>query len=261
MDWTNVAAHVFTSETHDAGKLLQMDKQIQSRDRTQNKNTNPNDSEFVWITNAAASEYLTNPINFRCLAVFLGREITMSQAAEILETNLSRMHYQIARLLELELIHVTRSETRAGRAIKFYSAISERLFLPFDTTNFATLEEALAEVYQSLAHSLSRSIAQQLFAHEKPIGLRVFRGPGGGLMIEPSIAPGHNLDARSDDLPALIPGIWTTDLCLDFAEAKAFQRELEDLQAKYSGRSGGQRFQLQVSFTPTVWSEGEQHPI
>jgi hypothetical protein len=260
MDWTNAVGHVFTSETHDAGKLLQMDDSIQSRDQrtgqTRDQTQSPSDSEFAWITNAAASEYLANLTNFRCLVVFLGREITMSQAAEILETNLSRMHYQVARLLELELIRVTRVETRTGRAIKYYSAISERLFLPFDTTNFATLEEALAGVYQSLAHGLSRSIAQQLFAHNKPIGLRVFRGSGGGLMIEPGIAPGHEVDAQGNDLPALIPGVWTTDLCLDFDEAKAFHRELEDLRAKYLGRSGAQRFQLQVSFTPTLWSEG-----
>lgn len=190
MDWTTVG-HAFTSETHDASKLLQMDNRIQSRDETRDSS----DSEFAWITNSAASEYLANPTNFRCLVVFLGREITMSQAAEILEMNLSRMHYQVARLLELELIRVTRHETRAGRAIKYYSAIPERLFLPFDTTNFITLEEALAGVYQSFAHGLSRSIARELFAHNKPIGLRVFRGSGGGLMIEPGIAPGHEVDA------------------------------------------------------------------
>ena len=225
-----------------------MGKKIQSR--------NPSDPEYTWITNTAASEHLANPMNFRCFAIFLGRELTMSQAAQKLEIKLSRMHYQIARLLELELIHVTRNEPRAGRDIKHYSAIAERLFLPFDTTNFATLEEALGGAYRSLMLGLSGSIAKELFAQNKPIGLLVSRGPGGGLMIEPGIAPGQDFNPRADDVRALIAGVWTSDVCLDFIEAKAFQRELEAVCAKYSGRSGGQRFQLQVSFTPSLWPEG-----
>jgi hypothetical protein len=210
----------------------------------------PSDQTWAWITDTAATEYLSNPVNLECLWPFLGRQQSLSQAAADLGTSLNRMQYQISRLLELGLLRVTRTEPRAGRAIKHYTAIGEHLFLPFDTTSFATLEEALERAFAMLSRGLSHRIAQQAFALGLPTGLRVSRGQDGGLLIEPSIAPGEEFDPQSGQTPALIPGVWTSDLHLDFAQAKALQRELEDLRKRYSGQTGGQCYQMQMVLVP-----------
>ena len=214
------------------------------------KSRKSSDTNFVAITDPTAIVYLANPANLECLVPFLGRELTLSQAAEELQSGLSRIHYQVNRLLEMNLLRITRVEPRAGRAIKHYSAVAERLFVPFDTTSFASLEEALGRAHLTLSRSLAHDLARHTFALGLPSGLCVSRGSGGGFVIEPSIAPDLGFNPLSDDAPAVIPGVWTSDLCLDFAEAKALQRELEAIRQRYSGRSRGQRYQMHMALVP-----------
>jgi hypothetical protein len=211
------------------------------------KSRSSSDHGWTWITDAKTIQYLSNPSNLECLVPFFGRELTLSQVTSELGTTLGRMHYQVTRLIDLGLLRISRTEPRAGRAFKYYTALSERLFLPFDTTSFATLEEALERSHLTLLRGLSRQIALQAFTLGRSTGLRLFRGQSGGLVIEPSVSPDEVFDWLSDDAPAMIPGVWTSDLCLDFAQAKALQRELEQLRERYSGQSGGHRYQLQIT--------------
>ena len=235
--------HGFTSKTHRAAKLLQMVDSHRSRFQ--------NSPDVLWISDPAAIEYLAKPTNLECLVPFLGRERTLTEAAEEVGARLSRLHYQVNQFLELKLLRVTRSEPRAGRAIRHYTALASRLFVPFDTTSFSTLEEALERAYLTASRSLSRDVARHTFGLGLPTGLRVSRGLSGGVVIEPGIAPGHEFDPLADDSPAVIPGIWTSDLNLSFTQAKALQRELEELRQRYSSESGGQRYQLQIVLVPS----------
>lgn len=99
----------------------------------------------------------------------------------------------------------------------------------------------LERAFELLSGGLSLRIARQAFALGLPTGLRVSRGQGGGLLIEPSIAPNEEFNLQSDQTPALISGVWTSDLPLDFVQAKVLQCELENLRKRYSGQTGGQR--------------------
>ena len=58
---------------------------------------------------------------------------------------LNSLLYQIKRLLELGLLKITRVESRAGRAIKYYQAVAESFYIPYHLTPAETPEALLEQ--------------------------------------------------------------------------------------------------------------------
>ena len=61
--------------------------------------------------------------------------------------------------------------------------------------------------------------------------------------------PTEDIDMLEERMPALY-NRFHDSLYLDFAEAKAFQRELDALFVKYSAQRGQQRYMIRLSFVP-----------
>lgn len=72
------------------------------------------------------------------LAPFLHEDHSVSEAAELLRTPLTKVHYWVRSLCDAGLLHVVSEQPRKGRPIKRYRAIA---------TEFVVPAEALPEDY------------------------------------------------------------------------------------------------------------------
>lgn len=79
-------------------------------------------------------------------------------------------------------------------------------------------------------------------------GVRVWRDDGGEVRVTPATSPEGPLDATAAMMPAVLAEL-LPDLRLDREDAKALQRDLMDLIARYSGR-GGEPYFLRLMLTP-----------
>lgn len=77
------------------------------------------------------------------------------------------MLYRIGQLLDLKLLHVSRVEPRHERALKYYRAVADGFFVPFELTDAETLgtlgSSSATEMKRYLEKSLSAG--QEALAH------------------------------------------------------------------------------------------------
>lgn len=202
------------------------------------------------LSDPQAAPLLMGGWEMRYLAPFLGREATLTQAARELGVGLSRLDYQVRKLRRLGLLRVSRVERRGRRELKVYSAVAERVFVPFAAMSDATVEAALAKADQPWLGLFLRALARVWREHPGPWGMRLERTPGG--QVRASIVPHPDADAGLEDpaLPPLFLGGWVTDLQLDPGDARAMRQELSAVLARYLERGGAGRYLLQLRLAP-----------
>jgi len=205
----------------------------------------PLSRDLLVVSDPTAARLVADPHAARFLEPFMGQERTASPVASELGVKVSSMLYRIQQLLDLGLLRVSRVEPRRGRALKYYRAVADTFFVPFELTDAETLE-ALGS---SSANEMKRSLEASLGAGHEAAG-RAFEGWGVRLMrdregrLDRSLAPeGEAADATSFPELALdprAPALWDQHCLLDLteAEAKALQRELSQLYGRYY-RCGG----------------------
>jgi hypothetical protein len=96
------------------------------------------DSDWFWIKDARVAEVLIRPATFRYFSVFFAPR-TLSQAAKTLNIPPSSLKYHLDKFLEWGLISVV-SQPR-----KVYQVVAKRFFIPFQITNFISLEALMLE--------------------------------------------------------------------------------------------------------------------
>ena len=206
-------------------------------------------SAWIWITDPDVASELSRPALLKALGPFLGRELTLSEAGARLGWTVKRLFPLARRLQTLGLLQVSRVTPRPGRAIRHYTATAPGLFLPFDSTNFETLELALERTDALFRPLYFRSLARLALEKGQRWGLRITRS-GHSVQVSAGAPPGDDLDLLDAGAPAVLPAAWDLGLMLDFADAKALQRDLEALRRSYSGRGGAQAYLLGLSLTP-----------
>ena len=130
------------------------------------------------ITDAAQARLLTEPRSRDFFKPFLARERSASQAAEELGCSLNTLLYRIKTFLQADLLHVTREEQRAGRAVKYYRSVHDAYFVPFHLTPHSTLEERLEAQAAPIFATLIRSYAAALQQTER-FGQHLLRAEDG----------------------------------------------------------------------------------
>lgn len=191
--------------------------------------------EWRTVGSGEAADTLADPAKRRYLEPFLRRAHTLQQAADALGVNASTMHYQVRRLLRLELIEVVRVQARRGMASKVYRASARRFFVPLDRTSAATIEELLFDLeVDTLRTLVARSVAVQA-AGRGSWGLGFALADDGKLEIDllprgsdADAVARRRLDARA---PAFVNDYLT--LRLSRADAKRLQRDLAALGERF----------------------------
>ncbi len=212
---------------------------------------------WTYITNPEAAKVISGEDELRFLEPFIKREYSLSEAARKLSTSPSAMLYQVKKLLRLELLRVTRTEHRKGRAIKYYRATSERFFVPFEATSAETVFNLLYRAEErQLRAFLNHYVRVNAHAPE-PWGIGVFLTPEGGISKSIAMSNDHDPEqlvkfALERDSPAVWSS-WST-LRLDFEGAKALQHDLIKLFELYKTHYGGeeQKYLLHLALCPTT---------
>lgn len=200
-----------------------------------------------------AARALADPDTRRYLEPFLGRERSVRDAARDLNSHLNPVLMRVRRFVRLGLLTITREEPRGGRPVKYYRAVADGFFIPYDGTDFPSPEAWFVAEFARREHRLALSVAREALAWgvrrgRRDIGKRVFRRADGTLGADFAFGPEVDLDLLDPEAPAIAYTFSFTGL--EHAEAKALQAELLSLARRYGGRSGGQTYSLRLALAP-----------
>jgi hypothetical protein len=181
--------------------------------------------------------------------LFLGHDLSVSEAATASGQSLNTAYVHVRRLLRLGLLQVSGDTRRAGRMVKTYRLVADQFFVPYAVTAYDTYETFLYH-YIDLpsARMLSRSVAQARAGFAPSYGIEITR-IGAQLDLRPASAPGEPLNARLPHRPAVY-SLALDDLMLNHADAKALQADLRELWQKYRDRDGSRRYVLRLGLAP-----------
>ncbi|MBA2664529.1 MAG: helix-turn-helix transcriptional regulator, partial [Chloroflexi bacterium] len=90
----------------------------------------PTDESLI-ITDRRAAALLVDPDERRYFEPFLGRERTVTEAARELGVPPNGMRYRVRRMAKLGLLRIVREQPRAGRPMRVYRSVADRLFVPY----------------------------------------------------------------------------------------------------------------------------------
>ena len=230
-------------------------------------NMTPSDSPSreAWqrLEDPAAARVLADAYTRQFFEPFIWRERRVSDVAREVGVSTNAMLYRVRQFQRLGLLEVTRTEARAGRAVRHYRATSRQYFVPFTATDAASVqslyEDSLDNARRSTLDKLTRAWSE-LGEDPRWFGLYT-SGDEGGLHSHTLLpfppdhgrvpGPGGLLDVLLDKA---YPAIWdnTTTLTLRPADAKALQLELRDLHRRYRALISleGQSHLLRLTLVP-----------
>jgi hypothetical protein len=199
------------------------------------------------VENPEACELLTDRALLRVLAQFTGRENTMANAAKSLEMTIGALYKILKRFEGLGLVTVTRTEARAGRAIQHYRTVAEAFFVPFRTHPPERISVQNWALHQALfRRGLDRLYREERFV-EQDWGVLTAIAPNGGVYLEITSASGRAWADLIAEGPAVVSG-WHA-VYLGIEDAKALQRELDDVLARYLSKRGPRKYLLGAFLT------------
>ena len=140
---------------------------------------------------------------------------------------------------------MTRTEERAGRAVRHYRAVADAFFIPFRTLPPEQISERNWALHQELfRRGLDRLYHEERFVEQWGVLTRI--APNGGVYLDAS-STGRSWDDLIRNGPAVVSGWHTVYLGPD--DAKALQGELEGVLAKYLAKRGPHKYLLGAFLT------------
>lgn len=199
------------------------------------------------VSDPKAAAFLSDPEYNSYFCPFLEREVTLSEVASELNVPLNKLHYWVTKMLDLGLVRVIRSRKRAGRAVRYYSAVAPAFFVPFAAIPAESFEAQLTLEDVSRQRRLSSAHARARGELPLRYGTLIARmnGAYSGIRIEPFPK------RRFDDLTL---NVWLErPFCAE--DARALLVELRALEERYSGlpepkRGQGQQYCLRLALAP-----------
>ncbi|WP_146237229.1 hypothetical protein [Deinococcus yavapaiensis] len=205
------------------------------------------------MTDARAAAFLADPANRRYFYPFLGRERSVTDVTLELSERPNAVLYRVRRMCTLGLLRVARCQPRKGRAVKLYTSVSERVFVPYARTPFVDLAAALRRARGRHEEVLLGGLLQVMrdVRDDAEWGLLLYR-EGDGVYAYDALeghAPWHSRGAHD---PAVLDYAFTVNT-LSFDRAKALQQELFGVLAKYfTGEQApeGTAYAVRVALAP-----------
>jgi hypothetical protein len=180
-------------------------------------------SDWFWIREAQVAAVLIRPETFRYFSVFF-QPRTLAQAAKVLVVPPSSLKYHLDKFLGWGLVAVV------SKPRKVYQVVAKRFFIPFQITNFDSLEGLLLE--QQLEWE------RQFLLDSFKAAARYHPSAGqGGVCIQVLDEHRWSIDYSVSQAPKIEPNhhisdtAWNshTTLHLSYDEARAVQHELQQL--------------------------------
>lgn len=209
----------------------------------------PSSPSLQTITNPHMADLLVDPYTLRQLAPFLGRECTVSQAAEETGEKANTVLSRVRRFVKVGLLEVARELKRKGRAVKVYRTVADVFFIPFEATSAESLERMLEERDAYWEKLLRQGVVDVRREDVETWGTRIYRDARGRLQIQTAITPTHNYTLLDPDRPAALSA-WRDSVYLDFEDAKALQQEMFALLQRYHQKEGAQRYIVRLGMAP-----------
>lgn len=210
----------------------------------------PLDSPSIRIVqDTRIADLLMSPITLRQIEPFLGRDVTVGEAARSSGERPNTVLKRVQRFVDLGLLQVVREEPRAGRAVKVYRTAADVFFVPFETTSAESFEAALAERDAYWEDLLRTNVVRARRQAFPDWGTRIYRDPSGRLQIQMAVTPDRNTDPLAPASPPALSA-WRDHVFLDYSDAKALQRELFELLLRYQRKGGAQRYIVHVGLAP-----------
>lgn len=204
------------------------------------------------MSDPKAARALERPELLPIVHFLLGREATASDVAAALNLTLNAAYLKLRALRDVGLIRVAREEQRAGRATKHYTAVAPRLFVPFDATNAADVEELYLRDHAEEARSLVRALLsayRRAWGQPASLGRSHYRNDRGDVLSTFGPRPGETWSSLDDDRPATLFN--TGEVWLTPDEAKALQRDLYTLHGRFADEREGRRpYRLTLAMAP-----------
>lgn len=179
----------------------------------------------------------SDPLRVRVLMLCAGQESSLSGLQKKLNVPLNTLHYHVRRLLDAGLLLVSRTEPRAGRAIRHYRSVAESFLVPQDHLPELPSEKRSSELRRSLRNELGRGDEHHLLYSA---------GPEGKVLIR--LTPqGRSPAARGMELWRLIK--------LSPKQRALLAGELNELLERYVGlpqEAGSEDFLVHGAFAPAL---------
>lgn len=207
------------------------------------------------VTDPEAAQALMHPHAQRVLVPFMVGERSVGEVARVAQASTQRVGYWVKRFVNLHLLDCVGTRHGRGRPARCYRAAAGGFFIPFEITSAQTIETLFTEQERPWTEQLHRDLVRagaSLLGGLHRWGVCVSAmGEVPCLRFAPN--PQFAGDVATSLLSADAPALWTawSVLSLDFADAKAFQRELAALLERYGDKRGGQAYLVRLALTPT----------
>jgi hypothetical protein len=227
-------------------------------------------SELHVLDDAEAATFVTLPTTSRYFLPFLARERSAAQVARELGVDAGSVGYRVRQMIQLNLIHETRSQKRAGRPIRYYRSVADRIFAPLSLTPISGIRDlfALARAGSTASIEASLENAWLEIARVQQWGTHLYR-PAPDAAPNRDFVPENLTDSPLDFWDVVLsprtPPVWDQHAIVHLTrqEAKEVQRELSLIVDRYSHPQTEQRrepYVLQLAFARSIEREGRRNP-
>jgi hypothetical protein len=209
----------------------------------------PDVEEARVVADSKIADLLTDPVTLRQLEPFLGRAVSVGQAARETGQKPNTVLSRVRRLVAAGVLLQSGTLGRRGRPIKLYRSTADAFFIPFDTTSAESLEAALAERESYWERLLRENVVRARRERVGVWGTRIYRDSRGRLQIQTALTPDRNYTTLDPEGPAVLSA-WRDSVYLDFEDAKALQREMFNMLKRYQQKEGAQRYIVRLGMAP-----------
>ncbi len=201
------------------------------------------------LTSPKAIRALGNVEQARCLKPFFGEALSLAQAAERLGTSVEALYRPVVRLEQLGLLRVVKTESRRGRAFKYYRTPGPAFFIP---ASIVGIEQLGLKNERGWHRLLERSLIEWWLGGvdaSNNWGLHVVPGKVGGedvLAVSAGLPPQQLAGAAEPD-PTFFS--WYK-VELNKEDSLAFKRALGELTAEFRAKAtpGETRYVVHLAF-------------
>jgi DNA-binding transcriptional ArsR family regulator len=171
--------------------------------------------ETTHVSDARTAAVFAKPRQRHIVLSLIDTERSLNQLAAYTGLRLSLLHHHVQKLVGLGLVHVSRVQSRNGRAVRYYRASASAFFVPSELADVHVDGRLPGQLRDSLERSRMRTFQGVLYSWE-----------GGGPSVRFMHDPASQLSASE---------IWL-ELRLSHAEAAALTEQLTALFSPFRGR-------------------------
>lgn len=204
--------------------------------------------DWYWVKDEAAARFLLNPATRPFYTIFLKQPVDLHDAAAQLGIKRTTLRYHVLRLIQWNLLAPLAASS--GRSRQRYQAVHPQLYLPFQLSGYATLEEQFLQMHTPLLEAFMTQLVRS--------GQREGLAPQQGGIVLRGESVDFTLTAppRLTSQEAIDVHLWNswTTLPLTPEQAQALKNELEEVWQRYrqqaDWRPGTRDYTLLLGLAP-----------